>query len=317
MNAQTTPYRENRMGKRSTLARIVSQKYLLLLVLPGILWFVIFCYIPMVGIVISFQDYQLSKGIFGSEWVGLKYFVQFVTSYSFPVVLKNTIGISLLKILFGFPAPILLALLLNEVRVMAFRRTIQTVSYLPHFVSWVVVLGIWNRLMSPEGGLFNEALGALKIVDVPVNFMLTSDYMWPIAVITEIWKTIGWSSIIYLAALSSINPELYESARMDGAGRLRQLLHITIPGIFPTISILFILSMGSILTSNFDQLYIMGAAPVLDATEVIDTYIYRLGLRDLQYSLGAAAGLMRSVIAFLLVVITNRIVKALGQEGIW
>ena len=304
-------------GMRKLFSRMVDQKYLYLLVLPGIVWFIIFCYIPMAGILMSFEDYQLSKGIFGSNWVGFKYFTQFLTSYSFPTVIRNTLAISFLKIIFGFPAPIILAIMLNEVKNMVFRRTIQTVSYLPYFVSWVVVIGIWGRILSPEGGIINEILVSLKIVDMPLNFMLTSKYMWSISVFTEIWKMIGWNSIIYLAALSAINPELYEAAKIDGAGRFKQILHITIPGIFPTISVLFILTMGGILTANFDQLYILGTPPVLDVTEVIDTYIYRFGLRGLQYSLGAAAGLMRSVIALFLVVITNKIVKMLGQGGIW
>lgn len=317
MNRQMSIKTKNVQSKSKLLATLVQQKYLYLLVLPGVIWFIVFCFVPMVGILIGFQDYKVYKGILGSEWVGLKYFIQFVTSFSFPTVIRNTVVISLLKIIFGFPAPIILALMLNEVKKMAFRRTIQTLSYLPHFVSWVVVLGIWSRLLSPEGGMINEILMSLNIIDSSMNFMMTSKYMWPIAVITEIWKTIGWSSIIYLAALSSLNPELYEAARMDGAGRFKQLLHITIPGILPTVCILFILAMGGIFTSNFDQLYMMGAAPVLDVTEVIDTYIYRIGLRQLQYSIGAAAGLMRSVLAFLLVVLTNKIIKTLGQDGIW
>ena len=303
--------------KQRIPASLFEHRYIYLLVLPGILWFIVFCYLPMIGIVIAFEDYKLAKGIFGSQWAGLKYFIQFVTNYSFPTVIRNTVCISLLKIIIGFPAPIILALMLNEVKRMFFRRTIQTVSYLPHFVSWVVVLGIWGRVLSTEGGIVKELLSSREIVDVPVNFMLTSGYMWPIAIVSEIWKTIGWNSIIYLAALSNINPELYESAKIDGAGRFKQLVYITIPSIFPTISILFILSMGGILTANFDQLYILGAAPVLDVTEVIDTYIFRLGLKEMHYSLGAAAGLMRSVLSFILVLLTNKVVKMLGQEGIW
>jgi putative aldouronate transport system permease protein len=307
-----------RLKNRSSLMRtLINQRYIYLMVLPGIIWFIVFCYVPMPGIMIAFQKYTVTKGIFGSPWVGLKYFTQFLTSYSFPIVLRNTLVISFLKLLFGFPAPILLALILNEVKHLAFKKTIQTISYLPNFVSWVVVLGIWYRLMSPEGGLVNTVLVSLGVLSTPLNFMNTSAYMWPVAVLTEIWKTIGWNSIIYFAALSSINPELYEAAKIDGASRLQQMRHITLPGISATISILFILAMGGILASNFDQLFILGSSPVLDVTEVIDTYIYRIGLQQLQYSLAAAAGLMRAILSLLLVYITHRVAKALGQEGLW
>ena len=296
---------------------LISQRYIYLMVLPGIIWFIIFCYIPMSGILIAFQKFSVTKGIFGGPWVGFMYFKQFLTSYSFPIVLRNTLVISFLKLLVGFPAPIILALILNEVKNPGFKKSIQTISYLPHFVSWVVVLGIWYRLMSPEGGLINIVLVSLGVLRTPLNFMNTSAYMWPIAVLTDIWKSIGWNSIIYLAALSAINPELYEAARIDGSSRFQQVRHVTLPGILPTISILFILAMGGILASNFDQLFILGTAPVLDVTEVIDTYIYRIGLQQLNYSLAAAAGLMRAILSLVLVYLTHRFAKALGQEGLW
>jgi putative aldouronate transport system permease protein len=302
---------------KKTLKKIIAQKYLYLMVIPCLIWFIIFEYIPMAGVVIAFKDYTLSKGIFGSPWSGLENFQQFVTGYHFKIILINTVAISLLKLFFAFPAPIILALLLNELRNQIFKRTIQTISYLPYFISWVIVLGIWGRMLSVDQGLVNSFLLNSGLIDNPINFMLTSNYMWSIIVVTDIWKNIGFNSIIFLAALSAINPELYEAADMDGAGRFSKLIHISLPGIRPTIAILFILAVGGIFSSNFEQLYILGLPPVLNKTEVIDTYIYRYGLQNLQYSLGAAAGLLRSFVALMLVLLTNYIVKKLGEDGLY
>jgi len=299
------------------LQRMAAQKYLYLMVIPCIIWFIIFDYIPMAGIVIAFKEYSFADGIWGSPWAGLEYFKQFIDGYHFKIILINTLAISFLKLFFAFPAPIILALLLNEVRKQMFKRTIQTLSYLPYFVSWVIVLGIWGRMLSIDGGIINELLVSIGIVNEPVNFMLMSKYMWSIAVTTEVWKNIGFNSIIFLAALSAINPELYEAASIDGAGRFSKLLHISLPGIRPTVAILFILAIGGIFSANFEQLYILGLPPVLDKTEVIDTYIYRYGLQNLQFSIGAAAGLLRSFVALLLVLLTNRIVKMLGEDGLY
>ncbi|UVI33370.1 ABC transporter permease [Paenibacillus spongiae] len=297
--------------------RMLAQKYLYLMVVPCMIWFIVFNYIPMAGIIIAFKKYTFAKGIFGSPWAGLQYFEQFVTGYHFKIILINTLAISFLKLIFAFPAPIALALLLNEVKLKLFKRSVQTLSYMPHFISWVIVIGIWGRMLSVDEGIVNTVLIKLGIADEPINFMLTSQYMWSIATLSEIWKTVGFSSIIYLAALSAINTELYEAAGIDGAGRFRKLFHITLPGIRPTIAILFILAIGGIFSSNFDQLYIMGLPPVLDKTEVIDTYIYRYGLQHLQYNIGAAAGLLRSFVALILVLLTNKIVKMLGEDGLY
>jgi putative aldouronate transport system permease protein len=278
----------------------------------------------MFGILTAFKDYSLAKGVIGSPWAGLKYFQQFVTSIFFPTVVKNTVCIGLLKVLFAFPAPIVLALLLNELRSNKLKHVIQTASYLPYFVSWAIVLGIWFRLLSVDGGLVNNLLVGLKLTDKPINFTQTPQYMWPFAVFTEVWKNIGFNSIIYVAALSTINPELYEAARIDGAGRFRQLLHITLPEIRPTIAILFIFTMGTIFggtggmqNSNFEQMLILGSTPVRNVTEIIDTYIYRIGLQNLQYSVATAAGLLRSVLSLLVLIVTNKVIVLLGESGIW
>jgi putative aldouronate transport system permease protein len=306
-----------RSNLKSFLRKLSSQRYLYYMLIPGIIWFIIFCYVPMSGIVIAFKEYNLGKGIWGSDWVGMKYFMQFLTSYSFPIILRNTVCISLLKLFFCFPAPIILALLLNELNSLQFKKFVQTASYLPYFISWAIVLGIWGRMLSADGGVFNTILIQLHLISNPITFMQTSQYMWSIAVITELWKGLGFGTIIYLAAITSINPELYEAAKIDGAGRFKQVWHITLPGIKSIIAILLIFNMGSIFSANFDQLYILGTSPVLDVTEVIDTYIFRYGLKNFNYSLGTAAGLMRSVIAFLLVVGANKIAHLCGEDGIW
>lgn len=318
LRARTVSGRPTRgTGAGKLLSSVVQQRYLLLMLLPGVIWYVIFCYVPMPGVLIAFKEYKLSRGIFGSDWAGMKYFMQFVTGFHFWTLIRNTVCISALKILFVFPAPILFALLLNELTGSRFKRCVQTISYLPHFVSWVIVIGIFQRILSPDDGLLNGLLISLGIIDNPVNFLTISDYIWPVAVLTDLWKGVGYSSIIYLAALSNINPELYEAARIDGVNRLQQAWHITLPGIRPTIAILFIFAVGGLFGSNFEQMYLLGSKPVLDVAEVINTYIYRSGLENLNYSLSTAAGLFASLLSFLMLLMTNTVVKALGEDGIW
>ena len=303
--------------RRRFLNRLNSQKYLYMLLAVPLIWFLVVCYYPMAGIVIAFKEFDLSKGIFGSPWVGLKYFRQFAESYQFATVLRNTLGISILKLIIGFPIPIIFALMLNEVRSLKYKKVVQTVSYLPYFISWVIIIGIWGTMLSVDGGIINKLFIYLGIVNEPVNFMLSSQYMWPISIITDIWKNIGWNSIIFIASLASINTELYDASGIDGAGRWKQLWHVTLPGMRPTITIMFIFAVGSIFYANFEQMYMLGKLPVLDATEVIDTYVYRVGLKQLQFSIGAAASLMRSVVAIILLFITNKLAKLVGEEGIW
>ncbi len=296
---------------------VLRQKYLLLLLLPAIIWFFLMAYVPMGGILMAFQDFDPAAGYLGGSWAGLKYFRQFINSHYFSDVMRNTLGISGLKLLFGFPAPILFSLLFNELWGLRFKRFVQTASYLPYFVSWVVVVGILQRFLTADDGLINLLLVRLGMLEEPISFLSNSKYIWGVAVISEIWKNIGWNSIIYLAALTSISPELYEAARIDGASRLQQVWHITLPCIKPTIAIMLVMAVGGIFSANFDQLYLLGTPPVLDVTEVIDTYVYRTGLKGMQFSLGASVGLMKSVISFVLVLLTNGAMKLLGEEGLW
>lgn len=296
---------------------LYNQRYYFLMLSIPIIWYIIFSFIPMGGIVIAFKDYKLSRGVIGSEWVGLKYFIQIFTDYYSKKVLINTVGISFYKLIVGFPIPIIFALLLNEIRSARYKKVTQTISYLPHFISWVIIIGIWQAMLSVDGGVVNNALVGLGILDRPVSFMLQRSAIWPIAVLTEVWKNMGWNTIIYIAAISGINPEIYEAATIDGASRFRKVWNVTLPGIKPTIVILGIFSIGSLFSGNFDQMYMLGVGPVMDVAEVVDTYVFRQGLQKLQFSLGTAVSLLRSVMIFGLVALSNYIAKAAGEEGIW
>ncbi len=288
---------------------------LMLLMLPVVAYYVIFSYIPMAGIVIAFKEYRLLDGIWGSPWVGLKQFEVLFQTPSFFEVLRNTVVISALRILFGFPAPILLALLLNELRSEKYKRVIQTISYLPHFLSWVVLAGIFLQFLSPSSGPINILLTKMGLQ--PIYFLGQPSTFVPTIIATGIWQSIGWGSIIYLAAISGISPELYESALLDGANRLQRIWYITLPSIAPTIVVLFILNMGSILNGGFDQIFNLYNDAVMSVADILDTYVYRRGLTGLQYSYAAAVGLFKNGIGFLFVFATNLFARKLGDASLW
>ena len=277
------------------------------MILPGLIYFAIFKYIPLAGSVIAFQNYNIFDGVFKSEFVGLDHFVTLFTYPEFYTILKNTLLISFYQLLFGFPAPILLALLLNEVRKMVFKRTVQTILYLPHFLSWVVVGGLVITFLSPSTGLVNEMLSRFGFERI--YFMQEPAYFRSIVVISGIWKEIGWSTIIYLAALTGVNPELYEAAEVDGAGKLRQVFCITIPAILPTVMVLLLLQIGNILDLGFEQIYMLLNPLVREVGEVFDTYIYRVGLLGQQYSYTTAIGMFKSVVGFILIIGANYLSK--------
>jgi len=290
------------------------------MVIPGIILVIVFSYLPLYGLVMAFQDFRLGDAIGGSSWVGFEHFRLFFNSPNFWVILRNTFAISILKLIFVFPMPILLALMLNEVRNIAFKRVVQTISYLPHFISWVVVAGIALDLMSPHGSV-NSILLTLNIIDSPVTFMGEADYFWSILVLSDIWKGIGWGAIIYIAAISAINPELYQAAGIDGAGRFRMLWHITLAGIKPTIIIMLILTVGSMLQSSFEQILLLtnnlGNAMVFERAEIIDTHIFRVGLMQMRYSYATAIGLFRSVVSVSLLLAVNFFTKKLFDESLF
>ena len=286
------------------------------MLLPVIVYFIIFKYIPMGGIVIAFKDFKLGLGVSGSEWVGLANFVDAFRTRFFIRAIRNTLIISVLKLCVGFPAPIILALLLNEVRHNGYKRVVQTISYLPHFLSWIIMAGILSQLLSPNNGAVNALLKSMGRKD-PVPFLLDNTYFRGTVVISDVWKGVGWGSILYLAAISSIDPTLYEAAICDGATRPQRIRYITIPCIMPTITIMLILSLGGILDAGFDQLLNLYSSAVYETGDIIDTYVYRVGLVDWNYKLSTAIGLFKNVIGFMLVAGTNSVAKAISGTGIW
>ena len=303
--------------KKSSWKGYITHWQLVLMFLPVIFALVMFHYIPMYGIIIAFKNFKLSKGILGSEWVGLLQFQKMLKMPSFKEVFGNSIKISLLKTLFGFPAPILLSLLINEINSMPFKKTVQTISYLPHFLSWVVLGGLFRNFLSPSTGFVNDIIKAFG--GEPIFFIADPKYFVGVLIVTDIWKGVGWGTIIYLACIAGISPELYEAAKVDGANRLQRMLHITLPGLIPVISIQFILHSGSLVNAGFDQIFNLYNENVYRVADIIDTYVYRKGLIDQQYSFSAAVGLFKNVISFALVLMTNVIVKKLnsGEGGIW
>ena len=301
--------------KKSFLQLVRNQWIMWAMLIPGVISLILFSYLPMFGIIVAFQKYDIAKGFFSSPFVGLANFTRFLHDPMIKNVIRNTLGLSSIKLVVSFPIPIIFALLLNEVRIRPYKRVVQTISYLPHFVSWVIVIGIFKKMLSAEDGVVNlliEALGGERI-----NFAVSSWFMWPLAIGSDIWKETGWSAIIYLAALTAIAPELYEAATVDGAGRWKQMLHITLPGIKSTIIILLILAIPSIVGSNVEQMWVLGSLPVRDVTEVIDTYVLRTGLGGMQYSVAAAAGLVKTVISVILLVTVNTFAKRIGEQGVY
>ena len=300
------------IGTRGTFLREVyrHREYLLLL-LPALVIFVLFRYIPMAGIVIAFKKYTIAGGLFGSPWVGFTYFERLFDSEKFYQVLWNSIRISFLKIAIGFPGPIIFALLLNEVRQVAWKKSFQTISYLPHFVSWVVVGGIVRDVLSVHG-VINGMIGFFGAE--PRLFLQEMHSFLPIVITSMIWKNIGWGSIIYLAAITSIDPDLYEAAEIDGAGRVRRMWHITLPSITHVIIILLLLRIGNILEAGFDQIFNLYNPLVYDVADIIDTYVYREGISGFKYSLTAAASLFQNVVGLMLLLLVNVVTRRMQAD---
>ena len=295
--------------------RYKKNKYLLLMLAPVLLWYAVFHYAPMYGVQLAFKDFYIMKGIWGSPWVGFEHFhYMFSMSPDFWRIMRNTIVISLLQIVFGFPAPILLALLFNEIRVSFFKKVAQTITYLPHFLSWIVLGGILITFLSPNTGVVNDLIKSVGLH--PIYFLGDESWFRFTLVLSALWKEVGWGMIIYLAALASVDHQLYESAVIDGANRWRQTLSITIPSILPVVSIMLILRVGGILDAGFDQILTLYSPAVYGVADILDTYVYRMGLINMEYSLTTAVGLFKNVVALILVLGTNFAVKKMGQEGI-
>lgn len=297
------------------LTRFNRSKYLLLLFLPAFVYYIMFKYVPMFGILISFKDYNPFQGVWASEWAGMKYFKMFFESPESWKLFRNTILLGFYKIIFGFPAPIILALLLNEVRRQVLKRFVQSVSYLPHFISNVVVVSMMFLFLSPSNGIVNNVIEWLGYESI--NFMQNENYFRSLYVLSDIWQHVGWETIIYLAALSAIDPQLYEAARVDGANRWNQLRHITLPGISSAIIILFILNIGQVLDIGFEKVLLMLNPSIYETADVLSTYVYRTGIQAMNYSYGTAIDLFTSVINLVFILTANWISRKVSDTSLW
>ena len=299
----------------SRLQRDLSKNWdAYLLLVPAILFYLLFCYKPMYGVIIAFKNFSPGKGIVASEWVGLKHFLSFFKSYYFGRLLRNTLTISLSSLIFGFPMPIIFALLLNEVRNSKFKRTIQTVTYMPHFISLVVMCSL-IRLFVADTGIIVQLMA--KFGFEPVALLSKKEYFVPIYVLSGIWQGFGWDSIIYLSALTAIDPGLYEAATIDGANRWKQTIHVTLPGIMGTVIILLILRMGSIMSVGYEKIILLYNESIYETSDVISTFVYRMGLGKAQYSYSTAVGLFNSVINFIIVYTFNKISRKVSEVSLW
>ncbi|ANY67117.1 protein lplB [Paenibacillus sp. BIHB 4019] len=310
---------------RITWIQFKRQLYPQTFVLLGVLFLLIFSYIPMIGIIMAFKDYKIStgvQGIFTSDWVGLKYFYEFVNDYRFYDLVRNTLVISILKIIFAFPIPILFAIMLNELRGMAFKRIVQTVSYFPHFISWVVVLGLAYVFLSAQDGIVNTLLMNLHIIDKPLNILTDPSKFWGLAVGSAVWKEAGWWTIIFLAAIAGINPSLYEAAQMDGAGRLKRIWHITLPGMQGAVIVVMVMSIGSLLGgglvgSNFEQAFLLGNSVNSDTSEIVQTYAFKVGLAEGRFAYATAIDFVQSMISVFLIFTSNYLAKKFSGQGLF
>ncbi len=297
------------------LNKLIRYRYIYLLVLPGFLFLIIFKFIPMWGLILSFQEYNPFQGILGSEWIGFKNFTDLFTSEQFYMMFRNTLIINILSLVFYFPLPIILALMLNEVRHEIFKRVNQSIVYLPHFLSWVVVVSMTYFMLSADVGVLNKLLNQWEMDQVAL--MSDPKFFWILITLQSIWKDAGWGTIIFLAAIAGVDPQRYEAAVMDGASRLRQIWHITLPAIRPTIVILLILRLGSMMDIGFEQVLLMYSPVIREVAEVFDTYAYTQGILRGQISVGVTVGMFKGVVGLILVVASNRIVKRLGYEGLY
>lgn len=309
---KNTAYKPRTKG---VLRKIVRYRFVYLLVLPGFLFLLIFKFVPMWGLLLSFQEYNPFQGIFGSEWVELKNYIDLFTSAEFYMMFRNTLLINIFSLVFFFPIPILLAVMLNEVRHEVFKRVNQSIVYLPHFLSWVVVVSMTYFMLSADVGVLNKLLNEFNIEQVAL--LSEPKLFWILLTLQSIWKDAGWGTIIFLAAIAGVDPQRYEAAVMDGASRLRQIWHITLPAIRPTIVILLILRLGNMMDIGFEQVLLMYSPVLRDVAEVFDTYAYTQGILRGQISVGITVGMFKGVVGLILVVSANRIVKKFGYEGLY
>jgi len=300
---------------KTAVTDLVRNRWLYILFAPVLIWYLIFAYWPMYGLVIAFKDYNIVKGMAASEWVGLKNFVSFFHDPYFFRLLRNTIVLNVYGLVFGFPVPIILALLFNEIRKSAFKRVAQTISYLPYFISAVVVCGLVIQFLSPSTGLVNAILNKLGMDSI--YFMQDPDYFRTVYITMGVWQSAGFSAIIYMAALAGIGPELYEAARIDGAGRWKQLVYITFPALVPTAIMLIILNMGGMLQSDYEKIILLANPTIYETSDVLNTYVYRKGLLETNFSYATAVGLFQGIVGFVLVVTANKISRKVSETSLW
>ncbi|MEC4566670.1 ABC transporter permease subunit [Paenibacillus sp. CMAA1739] len=314
-NLQSQP--SIRSGRWTSLARRWGgQKHLQTMALLGVVWMIIFHYIPMYGILIAFKHFDIIGTISSAPWAGLEHFRAFLEDDNFWYIVKNTLGISLLKLAIGFPLPIVFALFLNEIRSTRFKKSIQTISYLPHFLSWVILGGILTTWLA-DTGMINQLLLAWGWIDQPISYLAEPGYFWAIVVSSDIWKELGWSAIIYLAAMAGVSTDMYEAATIDGAGRFQKMWYVTLPAIKGTISILFILAVSGILNSNFDQILVLRNSLNESASNVVDIYVYQVGIQQGRFSYSTAVGLLKSVLALILLLIANSVTKRMNNTSLF
>lgn len=306
---------KSKTKKQSSLTYVKNNYLLYVFLILPITYFIVFKYAPMYGVLIAFKDYNIFQGIMDSPWIDLKIFKQIFSMAEFLRALKNTIVLNLLDLIVGFPAPILLAIALNEIKLKRFKKVSQTILYMPYFLSWVIVGGIALQVFSPQSGLINILLNSFGIKGIP---FLTNSTCWIWTyVLIGVWHSVGWNTVIYLAAIAGINNELYEAAVVDGAGRLRKIWHITLPGLRSTIVVLLILAMGRVMNVSFDRPFVLGNSLVYNVSDVISTFVYRIGLQSGQFNVATAVGLFQSVVGLIFMLITNFIAEKLGEQGIW
>lgn len=296
------------------LKKIITQRQLIFMSLPLILYVILFSYVPVWGWTMAFQNYKPGKSFFDQQWAGLRWFHFLFTDPGFLRVLRNTLAMSLINTTLGFVTAIGFALLLNEVKNISYKRVVQTVSYLPHFLSWIIVTSLVASMLAVENGAINDVLVALKIIKQPILWLSEPKYFWGIVGVTYVWKEVGWNTIIYLAAIAGVDPNLYEAAEIDGCGRFRKMWYITLPGIKSTIIILIIMSIGHVLDAGFELQYLLKNGLIQDVAETIDIYVIKYGIQSFNYSLATAAGMFKNIVNILLIFIANWIAKRAGEE---
>lgn len=324
-------HKKSSMPKKSMKERMVRlgrdlwrQRFYHLIALAGVIFIFCISYASLFGLQIAFRDYKVSQGVngmFHADWVGLKHFKEFFLDANFPRVMRNTIGLSLLKLLVGIPAPIIFAVMISEMRFKKTKKLVQTISYLPHFLSWVIVAGILNVfLASTKSGLINSLLIKWGLIEKPIGFLTTASFFWTICVISDVWKEFGWWAIIYISAISAVDPALYEAMSMDGAGRLQKIWHLTLPAIKGTIGVIIIISLGNLFTggmsgSNFDQAFLLGNTMTTEMSEILPTYVYKMGILTNRFSYATAVGLFQSIVSLVLVFGSNALSGKLSSDG--